>query len=217
MGRPKTSEDGNPGSHPAVLLLLASLFHARAPARPRQGAAPLISVAIMANINPKALYTACLNGDAAAVSRLLPAGGTPRNLSGQRFQFNTDRITPLMVAAALGHTDIVRMILQRARNTPVDYANARGFTAQIMAAQYHHVDIVRLLADCGANVNLATRRGNTAIHLAVAPFSPDDHPRDPDPDGARQLATVKALLELDAGTSPRPPPRPLLTWTRTNT
>jgi hypothetical protein len=164
----------------------------------------------MASINAQALYSACFNGDAAAVSRLLPAGGTPRNLSGPRFQFNTDRNTPLIVAAARGHTEIVRMILQRARNTIVEHANAIGLTAQFVAAQYNHADILLLLASFGADVNFVDCRGDTALLLAAAQTPPGASPRDPDPDGVRQLATVKALIQLGAGTlPPRPPPRPL--------
>ena len=54
--------------------------------------------------------------------------------------------------------------------------------------------------------NLADRQGNTALCLAVAPIPADERPRDPDPHGARQLATVKALLQLDAGSLlPAPP------------
>jgi len=163
----------------------------------------------MTNINAAALYNACLAGDAAAVSRLLPAGGTPRNLSGQRFQFNNTKTTPLMAAAEGGHTEIVRMMLERARNTIVDYADAQGYTAQHMAVQYHNVDILRLLADCGANVNLATCRGDTALRLTVGRVNPDSRPRDSDPDGARQIATVKALLHIGAGAlPPRPIPPP---------
>ena len=39
-----------------------------------------------AHSRPQALYDACVTGDAAAVSRLLPVGGTRLNLSGPRFQ-----------------------------------------------------------------------------------------------------------------------------------
>ena len=100
------------------------------------------------------------------------------------------------------------MILQRARNTTLDYADAQGYTAQHMAAHYHHADILWLLADRGANVNLVDRRGNTALGLAVAPNPPGAPPRDLDPDGARQFATVHALLQLNSGTMPRAPSRP---------
>ena len=151
------------------------------------------------------------NISAAALRRLLPAGGTPRNLSGQRFQFQTTKNTPLIAAAAHGHTEIVRMILERARNTTLDYANAQGFTAHIVAALYQHADSLRLLlADCGANVNLTDRQGNTALTHAVAQIHCDAIPRDPDPDNARQVATVKALLQLGAGPLPRRTPRSTL-------
>jgi ankyrin repeat protein len=164
----------------------------------------------MTNINAEALYKACVSGDAAAVSRLLPAGGTPRNLSGQRFQFHTSKNTPLIAAAEGGHTEIMRMLLDRARNTIVDYANVYGFTAQLVAVLYHHADILGLLADRGANVKLATHEGDTALRIAVGTIHPDDRPRDPDPDGARQVATVKALLQLGAGTLPARAPRSAL-------
>jgi len=95
------------------------------------------------------------------------------------------------------------MILERAPNTSVKYANARGITAQLLAALYHHVDILRLLADRGANVNLANQRRCTPLRFAVAQMmSPNGLPRDPDPDGTRQVATVKALLQLGADTLP---------------
>ena len=193
-------------------MLLASLPHARAPAAPAEAPRPPVSATIMTNINADALHNACVAGDAAAVSRLLPAGGTPRNLGGKRFQTPTDKNTPLIVAAGRGHTEIVRMLLQRAGNTIVDHVSAIGFTAAIMAAQYHHADIVRVLADHGANVNLATRRGSAALCLALAPVPSSALPRDPDCNGTRQVNTVKALLQLGAGTlppcAPLPPPDP---------
>jgi hypothetical protein len=149
----------------------------------------------MTNINPEVLYKACVDGDA-------------RNLSGPRFQSQNYKSTPLIAATEGGHTEIVRMILARARNTSVDYADAQGFNAQLVAAMYHHADILQLLADRGANVNLlADRRGTTALRLAVEQIEPDSTPRDPDPDGTRQVATVKALFQLGAGTLPPRSPR----------
>jgi len=93
------------------------------------------------NISALALLNACQDGDAAAVSRLLPAGGTRLDLNGPPFPApDTHNMTPLIVAAWCGHTEIVRMLLERAPNTAVDYANALGATALLAAAQYHHAD-----------------------------------------------------------------------------
>jgi len=162
------------------------------------------------NIPAAALYNACAARDVAAVSRLLHARGTRLNLSGPPFQDPTTKSTPLMVAAFSGHICIARMLLARAPNTLVDYANAMGFTALLAAAQYHHADILRLLADRGANVCLHVgQQGCTPLRLAVGETHPDEPPRGPDPGGERQLATVRVLLRLGAGTLTSPPHRPL--------
>jgi len=191
------------GPNTPLALLLASLPPRACLRRPRRRASPP-AVTIMANINPMALYNACVAGDVAAVSRLLPAGGTPRNLSGQRFQSPTTKRTPLIAAAEGGHMEIVRIILQRARHTSLKNATARGYSAPLMAALYHHTDILRLLLDGrGANGHLLVdREGNSALCLAIRQIHPDAPPRDPDPDGARQVAAVRALLQLGAGTLP---------------
>jgi hypothetical protein len=63
------------------------------------------------------LLRACGDGDTAAMDRLLPVGGTELDLSGPAFQIPDTKSTPLIVAAKRGHTDIVRMILERAPNT----------------------------------------------------------------------------------------------------
>jgi len=60
----------------------------------------------MPPIPAQALLNACQAGDAAEVSKLLPAGGTRLNLSGQAFQdHQVDKSTPLILAAWHGHTD----------------------------------------------------------------------------------------------------------------
>ena len=154
-----------------------------------------------------ALIDACRSGDVAAVSRLLPAGGTPRDLSAQRFQDTHDRHknTPLTLAASYGHIEIVRMILARAPNTTLDYGNATGGTALNLAATKHNADIIRLLVERGANVSSTSLQWMSPLIRAVTYYPA--RRRDPDPDGSRQLSTVMALLQLDAGTIP-PPPHP---------
>jgi hypothetical protein len=69
------------------------------------------------------------------------------------------------------------MILDLARNTTVDYEDTEGFTAQLAAssASYNHVDIIRLLADSGANQPRGEHRAVLRRHSDVP---------DPAPDGA---------------------------------
>jgi len=76
-----------------------------------------------------------------------------------------------------------------------------------------HADSIRLLADRGANLHLVGQRGsgNTIppllCHAVQAmPLAAGAPPREPDPTGARQLAAVRALLRLGAGTRPPAPP-----------
>ena len=175
----------------------------------------------MPSISAPALFNACMAGDTAAVDRLLPAGGTRLNLSGSAFQYpNDNHETPLMVAAAKGYTAIVRMLLERARNTTVDHVDPRGMTPLSMAALFHHAEILRLLAERGANVNIVNtarqtinKERSTPLHFALDSMHHHSTPREPDHDGVRLVATVRALLRLGAGTlprAPRPPSVPLL-------
>jgi len=159
----------------------------------------------MPNVSAQALYSACLTGDAAAVSRLLLCCSR-LNLSEPRFQHPDSKSTPLMAAAACGHTEIVRMVLERAPTTTVDHAD----TALRMAAQYHHFVILGLLADRGANPRFANKRRETPLSAAIVKIHPDEPPRGPDPDNSLQLATVRVLLRLGA-CELAPHPLPLLT------
>jgi len=106
--------------------------------------------------------------------RLLPAGGTRLNLSGQAFQDPDDTSTPLIIAARHGHTGIVSMILERAPKTTVYRVDAMGFTALLAAAEYHHANIIQLLADRGANVS--EPRGYAGVHPS-APRTRTEPPR----------------------------------------
>jgi hypothetical protein len=155
------------------------------------------------------LRSACLAGNAAAVGRLLPEGGTELDLSGPAFQLPDDetKITLLMLAAAGGHTDVVRMILERAPNTTVDSVDVRGFTALFVAAMFHHAEIVRLLAGRGANVNFASLGFTTPLTEATKPQSPVQLADDPD--GVRQRKAVRGRCSGSARVRSSPPLAPL--------
>jgi hypothetical protein len=156
------------------------------------------------------LYNACSDGDAATVRRLLPAGGTRLDMSREAFQAsNFLKSTPLMVAAQYGRTEIVRIILDLAHNTAVDAADATGGTPLFQAAAHLHVGVIHVLAERGASLNVASLFGQTPLSVAAGQMLPGSPaPRDPDPDGARQIATVRALLRLGAGTLPSSSPTP---------
>jgi len=207
--RPTVSTQPAPPHLPVPLPHLA-LHRAHPPPLPRRSTPrdPASRRTMPVHIPAHELRMACVAGDAAAVSRLLPAGGTQLNLSAARFQDPSFKSTPLIKAAVRGHVEIVRMILERALDTDVDYKDEDGATALLAAAQYHHVHILRLLADHGGNVNHLNKWRETALRGAVSTLHPDDLTRDPRGARQRQFDTVQALLRLGAGTLPSSPPPP---------
>ena len=102
--------------------------------------------------------------------------------------------------------------MERAPKTAVDYAGRNCGPALLFAAGGHHAGVIPLLADRGANMNIMT--GQTAspvkytpLRVAVGATAPGGRPRNPDPDGTREVATVRALLRHGAGMPPPAPPR----------
>ena len=92
-------------------------------------------------IDASALYHACIDGDVETVARLLPSSSSDlsrRNarrldLSDVMYRSPTTKTTPLIAAAGRGYTKIVKLILERAPDTAVDYVDARIATALFMA------------------------------------------------------------------------------------
>lgn len=76
--------------------------------------------------------------------------------------------TALIWAAAKGHTEVVRILLQ-VPGIDVNYANNNGSTALIWAAYCGHTEVVRILLETpGINVNHAEKSGETALIWAAS-------------------------------------------------
>ncbi len=74
--------------------------------------------------------------------------------------------TGLIRAADRGHVEVVRALLQT--DMPLDHVNRLGWTALLEAIILgdggpRHTDVVRLLVEAGADVNLADRDGVTPL------------------------------------------------------
>jgi ankyrin repeat protein len=143
------------GDREAVALLLKA--GANANAANRYGMTPL--------------PLAAANGDVAMVEALLKAGADANLAVG-------DGQTPLMVAARTGSVPIVKTLLARGAKVNAQ-EGAFGQTAAMLAAIENHGDVVRLLAEVGADLDLASypiktpevkRDKNVAVDAARGSF-----------------------------------------------
>jgi ankyrin repeat protein len=84
---------------------------------------------------------------------------------------NEDNYTPLMLASAGGHIAVVHRLLQFRHKLKIlehlDHVSIVGQTAASLAAHYGHVQVVQLLAEEGAHLNLADHLKRTPLLLAI--------------------------------------------------
>lgn len=107
---------------------------------------------------PSPIYLASLLGlDFTTRYLLLSHGADDINIAGEHG-------TPLIVAAYLGHKEIVSMLLDHGAD--VDITRVNGANALITASERGHKDIVEALLDHGANVDVASTRGGSALVAA---------------------------------------------------
>ncbi|CAE7828991.1 unnamed protein product [Symbiodinium sp. CCMP2456] len=113
------------------------------------------------------LLSATGENDLKAVRLLLQAGAdesyyrNPRRMLG----IDADHTTSLMMAAAEGHAEILRLLLDAGAKK--DLKDFRGRTALHMAVFEGHTETVRLLVDAGADKDLRDDCGRTALILAA--------------------------------------------------
>uniref|UniRef100_S4RLR0 M-phase phosphoprotein 8 n=1 Tax=Petromyzon marinus TaxID=7757 RepID=S4RLR0_PETMA len=73
-------------------------------------------------------------------------------------------MTLVMLAAAFGHLDILRLLIRSGAN--VNARQKNGSTALIYAAEKNHLSTLALLLENGARVNLQQNNGETALSKA---------------------------------------------------
>ena len=106
------------------------------------------------------LFGAAEEGDAAEVGRLLSSGASADERATPGGE------TPLMRAAARGHLDVVRVLLDAGADACARRAD--GFTPLIFAVFFGHEGVVRLLVARGADASARTGLGTTAARWAEA-------------------------------------------------
>ena len=76
-----------------------------------------------------------------------------------------DGSTPLFVAAAYGHLDILKCLVENGAD--VNAATHDKSTPLMIASRYGHVNVVTFLIEHGANMDLKHKTGKTALHYVV--------------------------------------------------
>jgi ankyrin repeat protein len=74
--------------------------------------------------------------------------------------------TPLISASGEGHTDCVRLLMDRGANKEATN-DAEGLTALLTATVQGHAGCVQVLLDGGVNKEIKTKRGHTALEMAL--------------------------------------------------
>ena len=189
-----------------VMMCLSGILLAGAvPAVPqtpsKPGAAPLKSPQSQAPVSPQreklalALIEAVKRGLSKEVQLLLAQGADPNAREAVPYKPRVDdnvsakgpppAITVLMLAAAQGDPEIVKLLLQK--GAQVNGQGEAGFTPLIEAVRSNHPAIVMLLLKSGAKPNQRNENGNTALVFAAS---------------EGQLEMIEALLKQGADPEP---------------
>jgi ankyrin repeat protein len=104
---------------------------------------------------------AALNGDMDMVQLLISKDA----------EVNKKGWAPLHYAAANGHDDIVKLLLDH--SAYVDAGSPNGTTPLMMAARGGHISTVKLLLDNGADLNVKNQIGMNALDFAKQYKEPD--------------------------------------------
>lgn len=140
-----------------------------------------------------ALHFAAAAGRATIVATLIDEFGVSVD-SRTRYRLPTRaRQTPLMLAAARGHTDTVAALLERGAEPAL--RDAASATAMSLAAAGGHAEIVEALLANGADPDPVDGQGRTPLHLAIR-GDPGSTPVD---DATRPRHVAAALRLIDAG------------------
>jgi ankyrin repeat protein len=113
------------------------------------------------------LHTAAERGDTDAIRALI--GSLSPELRQASLNTRKEGDTPLHCAAAHGHAEAVRLLVELGANPNIKTGG--GWTPLHKAATYCHVSVIQILLSSGADPNVQGDIGeNTPLHYVVSPF-----------------------------------------------
>ncbi|XP_077535219.1 uncharacterized protein LOC144147059 isoform X2 [Haemaphysalis longicornis] len=136
-----------------------------------------------------ALHMAALKGDATMTEKLLSRMNGLVDVKQQDHGYGA-----LHFAAVNGHCHVVETLLTQESCT-VDLPNKTQTTALLLAAQQGYWGVAELLILAGANVHLADRQGNTALHLSLMALNEHSGEHQDIPTHPAMKAVEKKILE----------------------
>jgi len=114
------------------------------------------------------LYIACSKGLTAVVQKMLQCGANVNVSKRQRF--------PLNAACKYKHTAVVELLLREGADPNVPEESVYNCSLALhLAAAGHSNELVNLLLNHGANINIVDTSGNTALHHAMYSVPPTRH------------------------------------------
>ncbi|KAJ5374078.1 hypothetical protein N7517_006084 [Penicillium concentricum] len=126
--------------------------------------------------DPSVLVTACADGNADLVSRLIVAGARV-NVTAKESLVHSGRSTdtPLSVSCRNGHIEIAQLLLDHGADVNMNSGGMLGIPL-VAAASRGHLNIVRLLLENGADPNRQSQKPSARkVQFASHPISPGDN------------------------------------------
>lgn len=109
---------------------------------------------------PQNLFEACAVGNLENVISILTQDSSGLN------NYSPDGFQPLGLASFFGHTEIVRLLLERGADFGSASKNGLSVTPLNSAAAGKHTEIARMLLENGADPNFRQAEGFTPLHAA---------------------------------------------------